>query len=115
MNLAVLGQARGTPGTDDVGGVDVAVQGGDLLAQEDDGRRVLQDPVPPLLAGLAVALLVGDVPRLAVVEDPLGRHGPRQDLEVIYPPFCLRVKSGALRVVCHDGGELGRIYAGYRG
>lgn len=115
MDLAVLGQARGTPGADDVGGVDVAVQRGDLLAQENHGGRVLQDPVPPLLAGPAVALLVRHVPRLAVVEDPLGRHGPRHDLEVVYPPLCPRVEAGALRVVCQDAGELGRICGGCRG
>lgn len=112
VDLAVLGQARGTARADDVGGVDVAVQGGDLLPQEHDGGRVLQRPVPPLLAGPAVPFLVRPVPRLPVVEDPLGRYGPRYDLEVVHPPLRVRIETGALRVVRHDRGEFGRICGG---
>ena len=112
VDLAVLGQPRGAAGAHDVGAVEPAVQRRDLLAQEDDCRRVLQREVAPLLALAAVPLLVGDVPRLAVVEGALGRYRPRQDLEVIHPPRRLRVEAGAFRVVLYEPGQIGGCCAG---
>ena len=105
MDLAVLGQPGRTPRADDVGAVQLAVQGLDLLPQEPHRGRVLQRPVPVLLAPLAVARLVRHGPRLPVVERPFLVYGTRQDLEVVHPPFRVRVEARALRVVPHYRGE----------
>lgn len=109
---AVFGQAGGAAGADDVGGVDAAVEGLDALPQEHHRRRVLERPVPPLVAALAVPLLVHPVPLLAVVERPLGVDRPRQDLEVVDPPLRLRVEACPFRVVGYDLGELAAAAAG---
>lgn len=114
VDLAVLGEAGGAATADDVVAVEAAVEGLDLFAQEPHRGRVLHGEVPVVLAPLAVTLLVGRRPRLPVMELALGRHLAGQDLEIIDPPFGLRVEARPRRVVLDDRGQVGRGGGGSR-
>lgn len=101
LDLQVRGQAGRAPAADDAGRAHgpAVVELGDLVVEEADGRTVGEQPVAVLLAPPHVALLVGPVPVLPVVEHALVADLPRQDPEVVDPPLRLGVEARAGWVV----------------
>lgn len=99
MDLAVVRQTGWTPTTDDVGRVEVPVEGAYLLGHEADDGRVGHQPVAVVLASLAVAFLVDLVSPLAVVEHAFLCRLAGEDSEVVHPPLHLGVEAGASGIV----------------
>ena len=112
-----------TPSANNVARMQIPVQRLDILLHEYDRRRVLEAPIPPLIALLAIRSLVADICCFAELMLPFCGHAPRKYVPVIAPfgcwvvacsrgivRGCIRVCGGGFGgIICHcDGCEARR-------
>ncbi len=83
--LPILALRRNTSPASDIRLVQVAIEGFDLLLEEDDCRAVLEAPIAPFFAAVTIANLVAGGDVFAVVALAFRRHAVGEDVEDVKP------------------------------